>query len=117
MSGTFTSEGFNLVGIADGGPGFSQPTDQKGTAAAPLDPKFDPNPVVVNIGPYAFDVPGLPLCGSPAIDKATSDGLITDLRGAGSSRVIDDPNVPNTGDGADVGALERQTLRTTGIYS
>ncbi|HSB28331.1 MAG TPA: hypothetical protein VLE19_10770, partial [Pyrinomonadaceae bacterium] len=44
ISGTFTSAGFNLVGVEDGSTGFNG-ADQKGTAAAPLDPKFDPNTV------------------------------------------------------------------------
>src|SRR4029079_18469309 len=40
-SGAFTSQGFNLVGKSDGSTGFTQPTDQTGTVAAPLDPKFN----------------------------------------------------------------------------
>ena len=41
--GAFTSEGFNLIGVVDAGTGFTSPNDLKGTLAAPLDPKFDPN--------------------------------------------------------------------------
>ena len=54
-------------------------------------------------------VPGLPLCGSPVIDKGTSNGHNTDLRGAGFPRIVDDPEESNAGDGADIGAFERQT--------
>src|SRR5262249_60505987 len=53
--------------------------------------------------------PGVPLCGSPVIDKGNSNGLLTDLRGAGFPRIVDDPNESNAADGADIGAFERQT--------
>ena len=108
VSGAFISEGFNLIGVADGGTGFTVQSDLKGTAAAPLDPKFDPNGV--SLPGMPLPVPGLPLCGSPAIDKGSSDGLTTDLRGAGFPRLVDDPDESNAGDGADIGAFERQTV-------
>jgi hypothetical protein len=108
VSGVFVSEGFNLIGVADGATGFTVPSDLKGTAAAPLDPKFDPNGVALPGMP--LPVPGLPLCGSPAIDKGSSDGLTTDLRGAGFPRTVDDPDESNAADGADIGAFERQTI-------
>lgn len=107
--GTFTSEGFNLIGIEDGSTGFASATDLKGTVASPLDPKFDPNGGEVSAPQVTMPVPGLPLCGSPVIDKGTSNGHNTDLRGAGFARVVDDPDEPNAGDGADIGAFERQT--------
>ena len=110
VSGTFTSDGFNLIGVEDGGTGFSMATDLKGTTAAPLDPKFDPNGVEISMPSITTSVPGLPLCGSPAIDTGSSNGLNTDLRGAGFPRIVDDPNETNAGDGADIGALERQTV-------
>lgn len=108
VSGAFISEGFNLIGVADGGTGFIAANDLKGTIAAPLDPKFDPNGV--SLPGMPLPVPGLPLCGSPAIDKGSSDGLTTDLRGAGFPRIVDDPDESNTADGADIGAFERQTV-------
>ena len=40
--GAFASSGFNLIGKIDGSTGFTAPTDQTGTIAAPLDPKIDP---------------------------------------------------------------------------
>lgn len=110
VSGNFTSEGFNLVGVQEGSTGFTAPTDLKGTIAAPLDPKLDPNMTEVTFPNFPRLVPGMPLCGSPAIDKGTSNGHVTDIRGAGFPRVIDDPNESNASDGADVGAFERQVV-------
>src|SRR5262249_48766523 len=107
VSGGFTSEGFNLVGVAEGSSGFNAPSDLRGVVTAPLDPKFDPNGVSLPRMPTA--VPGLPLCGSPLIDKGNSNGLLTDLRGTGFPRVVDDPDESNAADGADIGAFERQT--------
>jgi hypothetical protein len=37
LSGTFISDGHNLIGDADGATGFTAPGDQTGTAASPLD--------------------------------------------------------------------------------
>lgn len=110
VSGAFTSEGFNLIGVADGGTGFTAPTDLKGTVAAPLDPKLDPSGVEVSTPALTATVLGVPLCGSPVIDKGNSNGLATDLRGSGFPRVIDDVDESNAGDGADIGAFERQTV-------
>ena len=109
VSGSFTSEGYNLIGVADGSTGFIASSDLKGTVAAPVDPKFDPNGAEISVPGSTMPVPGLLLCGSPAIDKGTSNGLLTDLRGAGFPRIVDDPNESNASDGADMGAFERQT--------
>src|SRR6185436_6813946 len=109
VSGNFTSAGFNLIGVEEGSTGFTAPTDMKGTVAAPLDPKMDPNDNAVNILGFPVAIPGQPLCGSPLIDKGMSSGQTTDLRGAGYARTIDDPNQANAGDGTDIGVLERQT--------
>ena len=110
VSGSFTSEGYNLIGVEDGSTGFVASTDLKGTVAAPLDPKFDPNGAEISVPAWTAPVPGLPLCGSPAIDKGTSNGLLTDLRGTGFPRVVDDPDESNASDGTDIGAFERQTV-------
>src|SRR6185436_17188779 len=107
VSGNFTSAGFNLIGVEEGSAGFTAPTDMKGTVAAPLDPKLDPNDNSVNILGFPVAIPGQPLCGSPLIDKGMSSGQTTDLRGAGYARTIDDPNQANAGDGTDIGVLER----------
>lgn len=109
VSGSFTSEGYNLIGVEDGSTGFVASTDLKGTVAAPLDPKFDPNGAEISVPGSTMPVSGLPLCGSPAIDKGTSNGLLTDLRGTGFARIVDDPSESNASDGADIGAFERQT--------
>ena len=110
VSGNFTSSGFNLVGVQEGSTGFTMGTDLTGTVGAPLDPKFDPNGAEYTIHNFTMPVPGLPLCGSPAIDKGTSNGLNTDLRGTSFPRVVDDPDEANASDGADIGAFERQSV-------
>ena len=107
--GAFTSQGFNLIGKADGSTGFTAFTDLTGTIASPLNPGLDPNGVQDNGGPTKTVAL---LCGSPAIDKGTSDGLTgpltTDQRGTGFARTIDDPLTPNAGgsDATDIGAFE-----------
>jgi hypothetical protein len=40
VDGTFTSEGYNLIGVGDFSTGFNNTGDQVGTSAAPLDPKL-----------------------------------------------------------------------------
>jgi parallel beta-helix repeat protein len=107
--GHFDSEGFNLIGVADGGTGFIQPTDQKGTAAAPLDPLLGPLQNNGGAKPTQALLPG-----SPAIDKGgvgwnpvTFQPLNQDQRG--KIRPADDPaitNVINGGTGSDIGAFE-----------
>src|SRR5206468_1734632 len=42
ISGSFVSAGYNIIGDATGGSGFSETTDQVGTSAAPIDPKLGP---------------------------------------------------------------------------
>jgi hypothetical protein len=107
--GSFTSDGFNFIGDQGSSTGFTQPTDQTGTSATPLDPRLFLIP-----GPNGFNNGILlPSCGSPVIDKATSaslnGALTTDVRGAGFPRTIDDPLVTDAagGDGTDIGAFER----------
>jgi CSLREA domain-containing protein len=111
VSGTFTSQGFNLIGIRDGSTGFAtELADQTGAIASPLDPKL--SGLQNNGGPTETSAL---LCGSPAIDKGSSEVqpglfLIMDQRGAGFPRTFDDPAVPNAqgGNGTDIGAFERQ---------
>lgn len=105
--GPFVSSGFNFIGAIDGSTGFTAATDQTGTAASPLDPRFEyPQD---NGGPtWTMEL----ICGSPAIDKGSSNGLTgnltTDQRGTGFARTVDDSSIPNPsgGDGTDVGAFE-----------
>jgi CSLREA domain-containing protein len=114
-SGTFASQGFNLIGMKDGSTGFNQPTDQTGTLASPLDPKLDP--FERNNGGPTMTFALLP--GSPAIDRGESHCLAacgpsgvlpTDQRDTGFARTFDDPAVLNAtgGDGTDIGAFEAQ---------
>jgi len=109
VAGPFISQGFNLVSNADGRSGFTQPTDQAGTGASLIDPKLDPNGLQNNGGPTLTIAL---LADSPAIDKASSFGIIfnatIDQPGAGFPRTIDNPSVTNAigGDGTDIGAFE-----------
>jgi hypothetical protein len=48
------------------------------------------------------------LCGSPAIDQGTSNGLSTDQRGSGFPRTFNDSAATNADDGTDIGAFELQ---------
>src|SRR6185369_16341465 len=123
VSGAFTSEGFNFIANRGTATGFNQPTDQTGTAAAPLDAKFGFFSIPTN---YKNEL-AIPRCSSPIVDKGTAVGLsgslTTDLRGAGFPRTNDDAIKPNAtgGDGTDIGAFERGpcpqltlTVNTTG---
>jgi CSLREA domain-containing protein len=109
VSGTFSSHGFNLIGKTNGSTGFTAATDRTGTEASPLDPRLDPNGLQDNGGP-TMTVALLP--GSPAIDNGTRTALpvdlLTDQRGAGFPRIVDDPKMANAsgGDGTDIGAFE-----------
>ncbi len=106
ISGSFTSLGFNLIGVNTGS-GFSGTGDQVGTTVSPLDPML--GPLADNGGPTTTMSP---LTGSPLIDHATSFLLATDQRGA--IRPFDSPDVINVGggDGSDVGAVEKQSAST-----
>ncbi len=105
---TFVSQGFNLIGKIDGSNGFTAATDLTGTAASPLDPGLDPSGLQNNGGAIAL------LCGSPAIDKGSSNGLTGTLTKdqRGSPRTVDDSLTPNAtgGDGTDIGAFELNTV-------
>jgi hypothetical protein len=79
VSGTFTSQGHNLIGNAEGSTGFTdgQNGDLVGTAANPIGPKL--GPLQDNGGPTQTHAL---LLGSPAIDKAVAvEGITTDQRG------------------------------------
>ncbi len=72
---TVTSQGFNLLGKADMANGFTQSSDQTGTASAPLDTKVGS---LQNNGGPTPTIALLP--GSPAIDAGDTT-LETDQRG------------------------------------
>ena len=127
VAGSFTSQGFNLVGKNDGSTGLNATTDLTGTIASPLDPKLAAS--LQNNGGLTGTV--ALLSGSPAIDKGTSTTitglhLTADQRGVGYSRTINKSN-PNAtgGDGTDIGAFEsgahikavsRKTHGTAGMF-
>src|ERR1043166_1537082 len=106
-SGTFVSQGYNLIGKADGATGFTATGDQTGTVASPLDPLLG---TLGNNGgktrTHAL------LTNSPAIDKGKSFGTSSDQRGL--VRPYDDPAIVNAsgGDGSDIGAFELQAAAT-----
>jgi hypothetical protein len=98
--GAYTSNGFNLIGVSDSGNGFTKPSDQSGTTAAPLDPKLD---ALAYNGGLTLTMALQPA--SPAIDQGNNDSSITaDQRGF--ERRVNIPHNTNAGDGSDVGAYE-----------
>jgi hypothetical protein len=108
LSGSFTSQGHNLIGKSDGSMGFSNGlnNDQVGSMASPLDPKL--GPLQNNGGPT---LTGALLMGGPAIDAGDDSVLgsplflITDQRGPGFPR--------RSGLHADIGAFELQVFFDT----
>jgi hypothetical protein len=91
---SFSSLGYNLVGIGDGATGFLAAGDQVGTAASPIDPKL--GPLQDNGGP-TFTRALLP--GSPALNVGDPG-----LAGATDQRGVLRPQ----GAGVDIGAFENQ---------
>ena len=112
MSGTFTSGGYNLVGVGAGSTGFTNGVlaDQVGTAGSPIAPLLQP--LAANGGPTLTHALS-PL--SPARDKGSAGGGLTvDQRNV--ARPYDDPGIANAtgGNGSDIGAFEAQTLAAAG---
>jgi CSLREA domain-containing protein len=101
VSGSFISEGFNLIGRRGSVTAFNKPTDQTGTNASPVNP---------GLGALANNGGTTPthavLTGSRALDKGNSFGLAADQRG--TARPFDDPDTANApgGDASDIGAYE-----------
>jgi hypothetical protein len=106
LAGSYTSEGFNLVGAGSGSSGLTNRIDSDlvGSNAAPINPLL--GPLQDNGGP-TFTQALLPH--SPAIDKGKSFGLGVDQRG--HRRVHNYASIPNAtgGDGTDIGAFELDT--------
>ena len=75
-AGTFTSNGYNLIGNPGNATGFIS-SDKVGTAASPLDAGFDPAGLKNNGGPTQTVALA---AGSPAIDSGSTT-LTTDQRG------------------------------------
>jgi len=106
VQGSFTSQGYNLIGANDGSNGFANGVnnDQVGSSNSPVDPLLAP--LANNGGPTQTHAL---LAGSTAIDKGSAASITTDQRGL--PRPVDDPLTPNAagGDGSDIGAFEAQT--------
>ena len=106
LAGPFLSQGFNLIGTADGSIGFVNGVhaDQAGTDANPIDPLL----AQININGGMTPTYAL-LPGSPAIDQGNCFGIHTDQRG--HARPHDYSSIPNApgGDGSDIGAFELDT--------
>ena len=95
-SGTFASQGHNLIGKTDGSTGWVG-SDLTGTIAAPL------NPLLAPLGNYGGPTQTMALLpGSPAIDAGSNalipGGVTTDQRG--------DPRIVNST--VDIGAFDEQ---------
>jgi len=106
VSGTFTSNGYNLIGKRDGSTGFTNGSnnDQAGSGAAPINPLLGP---LFNNGGTTQTL--ALLSASPAIDKGSAIiGITADQRGL--TRTVDFPRYANAlgGDGSDIGAYEVQ---------
>ena len=102
VTGTFVSNGYNIVGNTANSTGFGKTGDQLN-----VNPLLDPNGPQDN-GGATLTIALRP--GSPAIDKGKSANVTTDQRGF--LRPFDDPSIPNAagGDGADIGAYEANAL-------
>ncbi len=105
VSGPFVSQGFNLLGSADGSTGFTA-ADQFGTAAAPIDALLGP---LQNNGGDTDTL--LPSPASPAIDRGHASASGVDQRGL--VRPLDAPGIANApdGDGSEVGSVEVETAQ------
>lgn len=101
--GAFTSTGYNLIGNIGTVTNFIAPGDQKGNAAAPLDPRLGPLQNNGGATPTHFPLPE-----SPVLDKGNRFGINTDQRG--QPRPFDQPTIANAGDGSDIGAVESQVV-------
>lgn len=99
-SGTFISEGFNLIGDSAGDAAdTSLPIAYLATDILDTAPLL--GTLQDNGGPTATH---RPMVSSPVIDTGSSFGAATDQRGF--QRIFDIAAYPNAGDGADIGAFE-----------
>lgn len=110
-SGTFGSQGNNLVGNASDSTGFTAAGDQVGTATTPLDPLLAP---LANYGGPTQIHALLP--GSPAIDAGTSTGApAQDQRGVNRVGAVDIGSFESRGFNiaATLGTPQSTTIKTT----
>ena len=115
LSGNFTSQGYNLIGKADGSTGLANGinNDIVGSNATPLNPMLGP---LANNGGFTQTM-GL-LSGSPALDRGSATNspsgapISNDQRGL--PRPFDLVAVQNApgGNGSDIGAFEAQSPPT-----
>jgi hypothetical protein len=96
VEGTFTTQGNNLIGEADGSTGWVA-SDQTGSLASPLNALLSP------LGNYGGPTQTMALLpGSPAIDAGSNAlipaGITTDQRGVGFPRIVNGT--------VDIGAFE-----------
>ena len=98
--GSFTSQGYNLIGPPGAATGFPGPADQTGVTN-PLLGALQNNGGPVDTMALQFS----PVV-SPAVDKGASFGLTNDERGY--VRINNAPSIPAAtgGDGTDIGAFE-----------
>lgn len=101
--GTPVSRGHNLIGNPGAVTGFTQPGDQTGTAANPIDPKL--SPLAIHSGQVPTQ---MPLAGSPALDKGLRYGR--DQRGLNGVFDIGSIAPATGGNNADIGAVEAQAI-------
>jgi hypothetical protein len=99
VSGNFSSEGFNLVGVTNGSTGFGTNFDHAGNMNQVIDPLLGP------LTDHGGQTPTMALgTNSPALDQGNSFGNPTDQRGAPRPSVSS--TGPFSGDGSDIGAFE-----------
>lgn len=110
--GTFSSQGYNLIGNVGMATGFTQATDQAGTTAMPI------NPMINALGFYGGPTQTHALlANSPAIDKGFSFGVRIDQRLRPRPRDLPDANYPNApgGDASDIGSYEIEIATAAGV--
>jgi hypothetical protein len=102
IAGDFTSQKFNLIGMADGGTGFTDGVnaDHVGSNANPLDPLIGPLQMNGGFTPTHALLPQ-----SPAIDQGDCFKIHADQCGHKRPYNKLDPNAVG-GDGSDIGAFE-----------
>jgi len=103
LAGDFTSQGYNLIGVADGSTGFVNGVnaDQVGSIVSPIDPLI--GPLQMNGG---FTPTHALLWGSPAVDQGNCFGIHRDQRGHHRPHIYPSIPKPLGGDGSDIGAFE-----------
>jgi hypothetical protein len=101
---TFYSLRHNFIGITNGSIwyGNNDAFDYRGSITSPLNPLLGPLTATAPGGLHVMS----PRPASPVIDKGDSLGVMRDARGLG--RPVDQTNIVNAADGADIGAVEAQ---------